>query len=75
MTFEMKGITLGMSRPHPTAYIEPEIPENGPVLDEKCLFVRVLGLSGTAGGDSNPFAAVGRWQGKLGSDSDVQFRS
>jgi hypothetical protein len=38
--------------PHHTAYIEPEIPENGPILDEKCLFVRVLGLSGTAGGDS-----------------------
>ncbi|KAJ7769245.1 hypothetical protein B0H14DRAFT_2632771 [Mycena olivaceomarginata] len=28
---------------------EPEIPENGPVLDEKCLFVRVLALSRATG--------------------------
>ncbi len=34
----------------PTADVEPEISEDGQVFDEKCLFVRVVGLSGAARG-------------------------
>ncbi|KAJ7451278.1 hypothetical protein B0H11DRAFT_1927937 [Mycena galericulata] len=39
-------------RTPPTAYFTPKISENGPVLDEVYLFVRVVGLSGAAAGDS-----------------------
>jgi hypothetical protein len=44
----------------PTAHVKPTISGNGPVLDEKYLFVRVVGLSGAAGGDSS-LSALSTW--------------
>ena len=37
---------------------------NGPVLDEKCLFVRVLGVSGTVGEGDSTILVIAQQIGK-----------
>ena len=54
-----RGFGPYVSGAPPTDYVKPKISRNGPILDEKCLFVRVLGLSGAAGGDSTVFLSSG----------------
>jgi hypothetical protein len=53
-----KGFRSYISRAPTDVHVEPEISGNGPILVEKCLFVRVLGLSGAVGGDSTGSRAL-----------------
>jgi hypothetical protein len=52
-TWDFKDFALYIFRGPPTVYLKLTISEIDPLLDEKSLFVRVPGLSGAVGRDSN----------------------